>query len=182
MTYTTEQRPPPSLRGGRLAPVAVLSERQRQFATEHHGLIYAFLNTERWPEDEFYDIAALGYLRAILRYDVQPKLRRFDFSTIAWMNMKQSIAAYQRAEQRRQDSERRYLESMPSKADPFEEIEYNLVLQELASVSQERQYELARLRVQGYTIAEIAKKQGMSKYRVQKLIKELFQIYMKLKE
>ena len=177
---TPEQRPPPSVRAGRRGFTAVLSDAQRAFAAEHHGLIYAFLNEERWPEDEFYDIAALGYLRAILRYDSQPKLRRFDFSTIAWSNMKQSVSAYRRAEERRKAVEQQYVEASGAQSDPFEDAEYDLLLHELAAVSQKRQYELAELRLQGYSIAEIATKRGMSTYRVRKMIKELFRVYLNL--
>ena len=175
-----QQRPPPALRGGKRTAAAALSEAQKAFAAEHHGLIYAFLNEERWSEDEFYDIAALGYLRAVLRYDAQPKLRRFDFSTIAWANMKQSVSAYRRAEERRMAVEQRYMEASRTQADPFEDAEYDLLLHALAAVSQEKQYELAELRVQGYSIAEIAAKQGMSTYRVRKMIKELFRVYLNL--
>lgn len=173
------QRPPPAFRGGRRS-AAALSEAQKAFAAEHHGLIYAFLNEERWPEDECYDIAALGYLRAVLRYDAQPKLRRFDFSTIAWANMKQSVSAYRRAEERRKEAEQRCMEASHTHTDPFEDAEYDLLLHELAAVSQEKQYELAELRVQGYSIAEIAKKQRMTTYRVRKMIKELFRVYLNL--
>ena len=174
------QRPPPALRGGRSTAAAALSEAQQAIAAEHHGLIYAFLNEENWPENEFYDIAALGYLSAVLRYDAQPKLRRFDFSTIAWANMKQSVSAYRRTEERRMEVEQRYMEASHTQAAPFEDAEYELLLHELAAVSQEKQYELAELRVQGYSIAEIAKKQGMSTYRVRKMIKELLRVYLNL--
>lgn len=158
----------------------VLTEGQKQFAAEHHGLIYAFLNREEWPENEFYDIAAFGYLHAVFRYDAQPKLRRYDFSTIAWANMRQSIMAFRRAEMRRQESERRYAEIAPKPADPFEEFEYNHILHDLARVSQDGRHELAQLRLQGYSVSEIAKSHGMSAYRVRKLMKELFQVYLKL--
>ena len=51
---------------------------------------------------------------------------------------------------------------------------------DLASKAGDRQYELAQLRMQGYSVAEVAKKQGMPPHRVRKLLKELYQVYLKL--
>ena len=178
-----EQRPPPSLRGGRTVVSAVLTEDQRRFAAEHHGLVYSFLRQEGLPEDEYYDIAVFGYLRAILRYDADQKLRRYEFSTIAWLNMRQSIAAYHRAEARRQRSERRYLDATtPQRAEPFEEAEYNILLHELASAAKSRQYRMAELRLRGYSVAEIARSEGMTQYSVRKLLRDLFQTYLRLNQ
>lgn len=36
------------------------------------------------------------------------------------------------------------------------------------------------MRLQGYSISEIARKQGMDHRRVSRLLKELYQVYMKL--
>ncbi|MBQ9720483.1 MAG: hypothetical protein IJV64_07290 [Oscillospiraceae bacterium] len=46
----------------------MLTESQRRFAAENHDLIYAFLRERRYDPDEFYDIAAFGVLRAVIRY------------------------------------------------------------------------------------------------------------------
>ena len=32
-----------------------LTKEQQAFATDHHGLVYKFLNENHLPEDEFYD-------------------------------------------------------------------------------------------------------------------------------
>ena len=176
-----EQRPPPSLRGGRPSVSAALTQKQRKFAAEHHGLVYLFLRQEGLPEDEYYDIAAFGYLRAILRYEANHKLQRYDFSTIAWFNMRQSIAAYHRAEARRRQTEKRYLETASLQAaNPFEEAEYNILLHELASAAKSRQYQVAEMRLQGYSVTEIAQARGLSAYNVRKMLKELYQTYLRL--
>ena len=78
-----------------------MTEEQRQFASEHHNLIYCFLHQEHWNPEEYYDIAVFGYLRASLRYHWMKHLRRYAFSTIAWPAMRQSILSYHRAETRR---------------------------------------------------------------------------------
>lgn len=39
-----------------------LTKEQQAFATDHHGLVYKFLNENHLPEDEFYDVIIFGYL------------------------------------------------------------------------------------------------------------------------
>ena len=115
-----------------------------------------------------------------MQYLSDATLRRYAFSTVAWNKMKQSIANHRRAEARRRDTETAYAErTLDAQADPFEELEYNL-LHDLAAVSDDQQYELASMRLQGYSISEIARKQGMDHRRVSRLLKELYQVYMKL--
>ena len=38
-----------------------LTKEQQTFATAHHNLVYKFLNENRLPEDEFYDVVIFGY-------------------------------------------------------------------------------------------------------------------------
>lgn len=138
-------------RRGRQAQPETMTEEQRQFAAERHNLIYAFLHEKGWAPSEYYDIAALGYLRAVIRYLPQPHLQRYAFSTIAWWAMTQSISTYHRAEVRRLDSERKYrCTSHSPPLDPYEELEANLLLHDLAAMTSEKQYNLAAMRLQGY--------------------------------
>lgn len=172
--------PSAQVRGRRVKP-EVMTDAQRQFASERHNLIYAFLHEKGWAPGEYYDIAALGYLRAVMRYLTQPHLQRYAFSTIAWRAMTQSISAYHRAEARRQACEQKYLNAArPLPPDPFEELEAGLILHELATMSSEVQYHLASMRLQGYSIAETARAQGMSPKRVRRLLHEMYRVYLKL--
>ena len=153
---------------------------QRQFASEHHNLIYSFLREKQWSADEYYDIAAFGFLRAVRRYLTEPALKRYRFSTVAWRAMSQSIASFHRAEARRKEAERQYIDSLTPPPDPFEEMETRLLLHDLATMSSDQQYRLAAMRLQGYSIAETASAQGMSPKRVRKLLRELFRVYLDL--
>lgn len=45
-----------------------LDDKQRAFAEQHHRLIYSFLNQNGLDENDFYDIAAIGYLKSIKKY------------------------------------------------------------------------------------------------------------------
>lgn len=158
-----------------------MTEEQRRYAAENHDLIYRFLREKGWSVDEYYDVAAFGYLTAVMQYLSDAALRRYAFSTVAWRRMKQSIANQRRAEQRRQNTETAYTErTLAARTDPFEELEYTMLLHDLAAVSTNRQYALASMRLQGYSIAEIARRQGVDHRRVSRLLRELYQVYMKL--
>ena len=95
--------------------------------------------------------------------------------------MTQSIASFLRAEARRKDAERRYISEAASAApDPFAELEARLLLHDLAAVSSKQQYALAEMRLQGYTIAEIALAQGMPRSAFGGFLKELYRAYLQL--
>lgn len=163
----------------RSAAAQVLTDQQRCFAAKHHNLIYSFLHEKEWPVSEYYDIAVLGFLHAVRRYLTEPDLTRYAFSSIAWPAMSQSIASFHRAEARRKEAELRYACSFIQE-DPFIQMETRLILHDLAAVSNREQYELAALRLQGYTISEIAASQGMPKIRVRRILRELYRVYFQL--
>ena len=93
--------------------------------------------------------------------------------------MQRSIDAFQQAEARRTQAEQRYLELTP-KRDPMEELEARLFLHDLVSIATRPQYELAALRLQGCSIAEAARRRGMTLQRVRRLLKELYRAYFQL--
>ena len=62
----------------------------------------------------------------------------------------------------------------------MEELEARLFLHDLASVASRSQYELAALRLQGYSIAEVAQQRGMTYKQVRRLLKELYRVYFQL--
>ena len=166
---------------GQPGTTGAMTERQRRFAAKNHNLIYRYLHEKGWEVSEYYDIAAFGYLRAVRRYLTEPGLSIYAFSSIAWQAMTQSIASFLRAEARRKDAERRYIcQAVSAVPDPFAELEARLLLHDLAAVSSKQQYALAEMRLQGYSIAEIALAQGMPKIRIRRLLKELYRAYFQL--
>lgn len=60
-----------------------LTDEQRDYATEHHTLVYKFLKDNHLSMDEFYDVVIFGYLRAVRRYLTESALRQYKFTTIA---------------------------------------------------------------------------------------------------
>lgn len=88
--------------------LAPLSKRQMRFAEKNHKLVYAFLQEQRYDPGEYYDLAVMGYLRAVERYCSHAYLRRFSFSTVAYRAMQQSIVSWKRGESRRRQAEEAY--------------------------------------------------------------------------
>ena len=127
--------------------------------------------------DSCYDVVVFGYLRAVERYLTEPGLRRYQFSTVAWRAMRQSLVSFYRSEVRRAESERRYLERN-QRSDPFEVLDADCLLRELAAVSSREQYALVAMRLQGYSIAETAQARQTTPKRVRRLLRELHHSYL----
>ena len=158
-----------------------MSDEERLFASENHNLIYAYLHSNRIDPEEYYDIAALGFLGAVMRYFRTSMLQAFPFSCVAWKAMKQSLSAFHRTEARRAETEQRYVEQNPPRSeDLFSALEADLLLQDLVSSLDSRQYKLASMRLQGYSLAEIARSQGIPAQRVSQILKALYRVYLKL--
>ena len=157
-----------------------MTEEERSFASEHHNLILSFLRASHRNPDEYYDIAAWGYLLAVMRYHRVPELRKYPFSSVAWRSMKHSISVFHRTEARRVETEKRYITATPPHSgDLFSELETELLLHDLIPGFEDRQYRLASMRLQGYTLAEIAQANGMPPQRVSKLLRTLYRVYLK---
>lgn len=67
------------------------------------------MQEQRYDPGEYYDLAVMGYLRAVERYCSHAYLRRFSFSTVAYRAMQQSIVSWKRGESRRRQAEEAYL-------------------------------------------------------------------------
>jgi hypothetical protein len=84
---------------------APLTKEQQIYAAEHHGLIYAFLNENNLPDDDFYDIVIFGYLKAVKEYLTNFKLRqKYKFGTIAFKHMKSVLCKHYTKQNRKKRS------------------------------------------------------------------------------
>ena len=128
-----------------------LNKEQQAFAADHHGLVYKFLNENRLPEDEFYDVIIFGYLRAVYRYFNEPKLQKYSFATISWKSMQGALSNYNRYQTRRKRNmevlsihvglypDGAPLEDTIPAHDPImQQLEMDLLLHELAGRVQEQ--------------------------------------------
>ena len=163
--------------------LAPLSKRQIRFAEKNHRLVYAFLQERRYdPPDEYYDLAVMGYLRAIERYFTHTYLRRFSFSTVAYRAMQQSIASWKRGENRRRQAEEAYCALYGRRetvcdAEPSEAYFFS----ELQKCGTPQQAAFALLRMQGYSIVEIAARYKLDPRRVRRLLKSLYSAHLRFR-
>ena len=51
-----------------------LTKEQQAFATDHHGLVYKFLNENHLPEDEFYDFRIFKGSKRLLQLSICTKI------------------------------------------------------------------------------------------------------------
>ena len=49
-----------------------LTDYERQYAEEHHALVYRFLHDKGLDSNEFYDVVIFRYLAAVQRYLTEP--------------------------------------------------------------------------------------------------------------
>lgn len=62
-----------------------ITPEQEQLAQDNHPLIYSFLKKHNLPEDEFYDIVAIGFMKAVRAFDSN---RGIKFATFAYRCMR----------------------------------------------------------------------------------------------
>ena len=71
-----------------------LTKEQQDFAAEHHGLVYKFLNDNHLPENEFYDVVIFPYLKAVKDYFSDESAQHYSFAAIAMHRMRLCIYDY----------------------------------------------------------------------------------------
>lgn len=138
-----------------------LTEAESEFASEHYPTIHQYLHMAGLPENDFYDIAVFGYLRAVRKYLARPELRQYKFSTIAFRAM--SCDVYHSMEYRKRKKRAAHVEQYNEDIhtedfrDPVAEAyESALSFQELNSKLTPLQQRIAGLRTEGYRDKEIA--------------------------
>jgi len=160
-----------------------LTKEQQTFATAHHSLVYKFLNENRLPEDEFYDVVIFGYLKAVRDYFSDLTAQQFTFSTIANRRMKFCLFDYFRTQERRKRNmevlsihvglypDGAPLEDTIPAHDPImQQLEMDLLLHELAGRVSKQQMDIVHLKQGGYGIREIARTQKVPMRRIKELL------------
>ena len=168
-----------------------LTKEQQAFATDHHGLVYKFLNENRLSEDEFYDVIIFGYLRAVYRYFNEPKLQKYSFATIGWKSMQGALSNYNRYQTRRKRNmevlsihvglypDGAPLEDTIPAHDPImQQLEMDLLLHELAGRVSKQQMDIVHLKQGGYGIREIARTQKVPMRSIKELLAEVHDVLL----
>lgn len=166
-----------------------LTHAQRIFAAENHGLIYQFLNKNHLSEDDYYDIIALAYLKAVRDYFSTPSLQVYSFSTICWKIMSCGLSNYLKSQKRqKRDAEILSIHAKPHEdAPPLEDsliayddlmvqLETELLFHDLASRISKQQLDMVRMKTDGYGIRDIARSQKTTMKRVRELLGEVHDV------
>ena len=67
-----------------------MTNEEREFAEQRHGLVIDFLRCKRLPMDEFYDVVIFGYLSAVQQYFRNPPAG-VEFKAMAFRAMKDAV-------------------------------------------------------------------------------------------
>ena len=154
---------------------------RRQTAAGSLALQYAFLQEQRYDGD-YYDLAVMGYLRAVERYCSHAYLRRFSFSTVAYRAMQQSIVSWKRGESRRRQAEEAYCALCGRRETVCDaELSEAYFFSELQECGTPQQAAFALLRLHGYSIAEIAARYKLDPRRVRRMLKSLYSAYLRFR-
>ena len=78
-----------------------LTDYERQYAEEHHALVYRFLHDKGLDINDFYDVVIFRYLATVQRYLSEPQLQQYSFTTIAYSAMNSAINHYWESEKHR---------------------------------------------------------------------------------
>lgn len=164
-----------------------LTKEQQDFATEHHGLVYKFLNDNHLPEDEFYDVVIFSYLKSVQDFSLRESLRAYSFSTIAWKYMSRSLSNYFKGQSRQKRhaeiislqlepySGSRALDELLSVQEdvPMQDLEISFLLHDLAGRISKQQMDVVRLKNSGYGIREISRSQKLPMKRIKEMLEEV---------
>lgn len=80
-----------------------LTDYERQYAEEHHALVYRFLHDKGLDSNEFYDVVIFRYLAAVQQYLSEPRLQQYSFTTVAYYAMNSAVSNYWESEKYRRE-------------------------------------------------------------------------------
>ncbi|MDD4509349.1 MAG: sigma-70 family RNA polymerase sigma factor [Oscillospiraceae bacterium] len=168
---------------------APLNDEQRKFATENHSLVFAFLNENHLPEDEYYDVVIFGYLQAVADYFNQQNLKRYSFSTLAWKRMNRHFFNYTKSQNapkrhtktvsihsKADDSMLTWEETLAATDDCMAELETELLLHDLALRLPRRQMSVIRMKVDGYGVRDIARREDIGIRTVHAILDDAYDV------
>lgn len=156
-----------------------LTPEQRAFAEEHHGLIIEFMNRHDL-DDDYYGLLAHRYLKVVVRYLTEEKLRKYTFSTVVWYHLRSALYDYAREEAKRiQDLSLELHGDVPAPTgEPFDDAMWKKIEEILTY----KQYEVILLRNQGYSNREIADLCGVKPKAIEKRFARIRKLLKNFKE
>lgn len=169
-----------------------LTPEESDFAAEHHNLVGRFLRRFYLPEDDWYDVAIFGYLRAVKLWITRPDIRCWAFSTIAFRYMFSAVGQNRTTTARRirkaamvsadapisDDGSLVLGDMFKSVADVADTVEARMLAEIVCQTLNENELHVHDLYAAGYTYFEIGEALGISKSRVGQQMKRIRQRYL----
>lgn len=144
---------------------APLSEDQRSFADEHHGLLLSFM-AKYQLEADCYDRLALRYLHAVVRYTTEESLRQYAFSTILWYHLRSELSNILRDNRRQPETVE--IGQAPAVDTAYDHVIDAALWKQIEEELTFKQCEAVYLRNQGYKNREIAEMCGVRPKAIEK--------------
>lgn len=133
----------------------ILTEYQRQFAQEHHGLLLKYMATHGLGDEE-YGLFAERYLRTVATYTSNQALQsKYAFSTILWYRLWAELGRERRRKWRRAQREV-CLEDVSLQPGIEDDTEVSLIWDTWERILTREQIRILRLKALGYTNRELS--------------------------
>lgn len=163
----------------------MLTDNQREFATENHNLIYSFLIRMDLQIDDWYDIVALGFLNAISAFDD----KKAKFSTYAYKCMLNAVRKEKRNNMTKNkqtlifsinetckynEKELDYENIIPDKRNYHQQSEFDIDFERYISEKLSiRQKKIIRMKIDGFRQEDIAKRFNVTQATISRELKEV---------
>ena len=141
-----------------------MTNEEREFAEQRHGLVIDFLRCKRLPMNEFYDVVIFGYLSAVQQYFRNPPAG-VEFKAMAFRAMKDAVLRDGEYHARAKrcgytvslDTEGRHSTIPDQKQDVERQTERKALLEQVAKVATPRENKIIELLVDGFALHEAAR-------------------------
>ena len=171
-----------------------LTNEERNFATEHHNLVFAFLKKKNLSIRRYYDIVIFGYLKAVQKYFTPKEQNKCCFSTLAWKWMESKLSKYYKY----LVCPKRYAsvisleglideESILYRAGgisipdiTMQMLEIKLLLHDLSAKLSPQKMRIIQMKINGERMNEIARKEHLTFHAINQLLFEAYPIVIEV--
>ena len=165
-----------------------MTDEQRKLAEENHDLVYAFLEENHLPVNQYYDVVIFGYLCAVQEYCEKPTLQKYRFGTIAWKKMLCELKDYKRYISSKKksytavsfddfvsdNSSLRWEDVICDKTDVLEQLQTELILHDLAVKLPKKEMRIILRKLYGEKMHDIAKSERMTFRDINQLLEGVY--------
>ena len=142
------------------------------FVTVNLRLLYKFMMRYQ-VDEEYFSVLVVRFIRTAERYLSDNKLQQYEFSTIVWLNLRSELYEIYRRSRSRAPS--MVLEDLADFADETCHIDLNEFDELLEKALTECQLRSLRLRLSGYSNAEIADSDNVSRRAIERRFERIRQ-------